>query len=303
MTPKARALIGVAVLYATVAVLSVLAFTWFDSLHALVAVLAVDLAATLAVFAASMAARNSSLYDPYWSVAPPLIAWAYASRGSGVPGARTVLVLVAVSWWGLRLTSNWARGWPGHAHEDWRYQMLRDDTGLPRWFIDFSAVHLFPTLAVWVGCLGLYGALTLGTRAFSVLDVVAVVVVAGAALLQLVADEQLRRHRRSGTSAPCRRGLWSLSRHPNYFGEAAMWWGVWLFGVAGHPRSWWWTLAGPVVITTLLRGASVPMMDKRSLARRPGYAEVVRELPAMIPLGRRLAPGRRQESSRPVPSR
>jgi len=145
-----------------------------------------------------------------------------------------------------------------------------------------------PTIHVWLGSLGLYAALTLGTREVGPLDAVAAAVVVLSAVVQLVADEQLRAYRRTGSTAPYRSGLWGLSRHPNYFGEATMWWGVWLFGVAGNPSSWWWTLIGPVSMTALLRGASVRLMDNRSLARRPEYDVVMRELPAMLPIGRRL---------------
>jgi steroid 5-alpha reductase family enzyme len=278
----------VAATYAVVVAASIAAFAEFDRLHPLVAVLVVDLGATVAVYVASTIAHNNSFYDPYWSVAPPFIAWAYATRGQGVPGARVALVIAAVTVWAVRLTTNWARGWPGMHHEDWRYPMLRERSGMPAWVTDFGAVHLVPTLHVWLGSLGLYAALTLGTRDVGPLDGAAAAVVVLAAVLQLVADEQLRAHRRTGSTAPCRTGLWGLSRHPNYFGEASMWWGVWLFGVAGNPGSWWWTLIGPVSMTALLRGASVRLMDNRSLARRPEYDVVMRELPAMLPIGRRL---------------
>jgi steroid 5-alpha reductase family enzyme len=278
----------VAATYVVVVGASVAVFTAVDRLHPLVAVLVVDLGATVAVYVASSIAHNNSFYDPYWSVAPPFIAWAYATSGTGVPGARVALVIGAVTVWAVRLTVNWARGWPGLHHEDWRYPMLRERSGMPAWVSDFGAVHLVPTLHVWLGSLGLYAALTLGTRDVGPLDVVAAAVVVLSAVVQLVADEQLRAHRRTGSTAPLRGGLWGLSRHPNYFGEASMWWGVWLFGVAGNPGSWWWTLIGPVSMTALLRGASVRLMDDRSLARRPEYDVVMRELPAMLPIGRRL---------------
>jgi steroid 5-alpha reductase family enzyme len=63
---------------------------------------------------------------------------------------------------------------------------------------------------------------------------------------------------------------------------------MWCFGVAGHPSAWWWTLVGPVTMTVLLRTASVPMMDKRSVQRRPGYDVLMRELPAILPIGRQI---------------
>ena len=289
-TPKSRAssLLIVVVLYIVAIGAGILTFAGLRNLHPIVSVLIADLVATVVVFAGSMIVRNSSMYDPYWSVIPPFAAWAFAAEGRDIPVARTVLLMVALGVWAVRLTSNWGRGWPGLRHEDWRYVMLRKDAKVPGWIIDFSGVHLYPTLQVWAAMFGMYAALSLGTKAVNALDVIAAVVIVLAALLQFVADEQMRKHRRNTPSVPCRTGLWGLSRHPNYFGEATVWWGIWLFGVAGNPSSWWWTLIGPVSMSALLRGASTPMMDKRSLERRPGYEALMRELPAMAPIGRRL---------------
>lgn len=286
---RRSALLVVTTVYAVVLVGAAAWFVAWDT-HPLWAVFVIDLAATGAVFASSTATRNASVYDPYWSVVPPFIAMAFAVRGEG-PSLRTALVMIAVGVWAVRLTTNWARGWAGRSHEDWRYGMLRERARIPGWAVDLLAVHLYPTLQVWVGCLGLYAALTLGDAPVNVLDAAAVVVIVAAAIIQLVADEQLRRHRRTRPAAPMRSGLWARARHPNYFGEATVWWGVWLFGVAAHPDAWWWTAVGPVTMTALLRGASVPMMDRRSLERRPGYDEVMRDVPAMLPLGRRWRRG------------
>lgn len=274
--------------YAAAVVAGILAFAACRDLHPLVSTLIADLVATVVVFAGSMSVRNSSMYDAYWSVIPPFLAWAFAVEGTDIPVGRTVLFMLALGVWAVRLTANWARGWSGLGHEDWRYVMLRADTKVPGWIIDFSGVHLYPTLQVWVSCLGMYAALALGTNDLNALDWIAAIVIVLAALLQFVADEQMRRHRRNQPGTIMRSGLWGLSRHPNYFGEATVWWGVWLFGVAGNPGSWWWTLIGPITMSGLLRGASTPMMDKRSIERRPGYEALVRELPAMAPIGRRL---------------
>jgi steroid 5-alpha reductase family enzyme len=77
-------------------------------------------------------------------------------------------------------------------------------------------------------------------------------------------------------------GLWRYSRHPNYLGEILFWWGLWLFGLAAAP-DWWWTVIGPITMVLLFVFVSVPMMDRRSTARRPGYVRHMRRVPALFP--------------------
>jgi steroid 5-alpha reductase family enzyme len=79
-------------------------------------------------------------------------------------------------------------------------------------------------------------------------------------------------------------------RHPNYFGEISFWWGLWLFGVAADP-GFWWTIVGPLVMTALFTFISVPMIDRRLRAKKPGYIDPMRRTPAVIPwFGKRGAP-------------
>lgn len=252
--------------------------------------LAADLVATAVVFGVSLLVANASLYDPYWSVAPPVvvIAWAWAGHA---PAARRVLVTLLVTIWGVRLTLNWASGWRGLGHEDWRYVQLRDSTRgrLPWWLVSLGGIQLMPTLLVFAGLLSLWPATT-GGRPFGALDLLAGLVIAAAIATEAVADWQLRHF----TADPAHRGevaetgLWRYSRHPNYLGEICFWWGLWLFGLASAP-AWWWTVIGPAAMVILFVFASVPMMDKRLLDRRPQYAAYLREVPALLP---RPRPGR-----------
>jgi len=244
-----------------------------------------DVAATLVVFGFSRELGNASVYDPYWSVAPLPIGW-YWVEAAGAPeasGFRQGLVLLLVAVWGVRLTVNWARGWPGMHHQDWRYDKLREQSG-PRWpWVNLGGIHLFPTVQVFLGCLPLWAVAT-GTRGFGLLDLVAFAVTAGAIAIETVADEQLRAfHARKRPGEICTEGLWARSRHPNYLGEMGFWWGLWLFGVAASPGDLWWTAIGPVAITLMFRYASIPMLDERSVLRRPGYAEHMQRVPAVIP--------------------
>ncbi len=246
--------------------------------------LAADTAATLVIFAFSMALSNSSLYDPYWSVAPPVIALYWMQvMPSGGPALRRALVLWLVVAWSVRLTYNWACGWPGLHHEDWRYRELRANAKLPYWLVSLGAIHYFPTLQVFLACLPLYAALAVGREPWGALDWGALLVTGGAIALEAVADEELRSFNRTKEPGQiCWRGLWAYSRHPNYLGELGFWWGLWLFGLAAH-RAWAWTVIGPIAMTGLFLFASIPMMEERSLARRPGYAEYAARVSKLVP--------------------
>ena len=250
--------------------------------HPLAVIAVADLAGTIVVFMSSVALRNSSLYDPYWSVAPPAIAL-YLLDG----GVRDWLVFTLVGAWGLRLTLNWARGWPGMHHEDWRYVDIRGSTGRSYWLASFAGIHLFPTVQVYLGCLALYPAMR-GHHGPGWVDAAAGLITAGAIIVETLADEQLRRFvRTSSPGETMERGLWRYSRHPNYFGEVSFWWGIWLFGVAARPGVGWWTLAGPLAITAMFLFASIPLLDRRSLERRPAYALRMRKVSPLVPWFRR----------------
>jgi len=277
-----RAFAWIAVAYATALAVALAVGQRLETEHPLWIALWADVAATVVVFAFSFAFRNSSFYDAYWSVAPIAIAFYWLSGAATRQGVVALLVVA----WGVRLTANWARGWTGLDHEDWRYVDLQRSTGRFYWLVSFGGIHLLPTLWVFGGCLALYPALATGTRAFGVLDLVATVVTGTAIWLEFQADQELRRFR----TAPGRRpedvldtGLWALSRHPNYLGEMGFWWGLWIFALAADP-AWWWTGIGPLAITGLFRFASLPMIEARMLERRPErFAAYQRRTPLVLP--------------------
>jgi steroid 5-alpha reductase family enzyme len=255
--------------------------------HPLLRTLEADVAATLVVFALSMVVGNASLYDPYWSVAPAVIVPAWLLWPAGDVTARQIVLLLLVLAWATRLTLNWARSWQGLRHEDWRYAQLRTErpSWLPFWLVNLTGIQLVPTLIVFAALLPAWPATTVTDRPWGWLDIVATLVTAAAILLETTADRQL--HRFAGNPANrgeiIDEGLWHLSRHPNYVGEMTFWWGVWLFALAAAP-SWWWTVIGPLAMVALFAFVSVPLMDRRSLARRPAYADHMRRVPALVPL-------------------
>jgi steroid 5-alpha reductase family enzyme len=245
-----------------------------------------DCVATVVIFIFSRVHKNSSFYDAYWSVIPPLLAiyWA-ATAIPGIAPARQWLVFVLVSLWAVRLTWNWASHWSGLDHEDWRYGPLREKAGPFAILVDFFGIHLIPTLQVFAGCLPLYAAMHLGVAPLGWLDGLAAFVTLGAIAIETLADIQL--HRFLATRQPgqiINTGLWSWSRHPNYFGELSFWWGLALFGLAAWPIGWWWQIVGAVLMTAMFMFASIPMMDKRSVERRPEYEAHMKKVSALVPL-------------------
>jgi steroid 5-alpha reductase family enzyme len=249
-----------------------------------------DVVATVVVFGFSLFLGNSSAYDPYWSVAPvPIVVyWSLVPGAAAASGARQALVVLLVTAWGLRLTANWVARWHGLSDEDFRYREIRAKTGALYWPASLFSIHLMPTAWVFLGLLPTYPALALPGRPLGVLDLLATLVTAAAIAVEALSDLQLRRFMtsRRDPEAVLDQGLWSLSRHPNYFGEVLFWWGLWLFGLAASP-SWAWTAVGPLSITLLFALVSVPWMDRRMLSRHPSWAGHMRATSAIIPWPRR----------------
>lgn len=264
----------------TAALFNSLPDTWVASGPAasrLASLLTADVVATLVVFASSVATRNSSMYDPYWSVAPIVLVAGVsqlpeaAAAGVGGPAIRRVLQLLLIALWGVRLTCNWFIGWSGLGHEDWRYCDLRAGPGGGgglRWqLINLAGIHLFPTVVVFLCCIGVYAA-AIGTAPLGWGDAVGAGVTLCGTLVQAVSDTQMRTRRRPG--AVMDYGLWSLSRHPNYVGEWMVWLGVALIGVAAKAPglSNFAICAGQGICLGMFLYVSVPLMEDRQLDRR-----------------------------------
>ena len=244
-----------------------------------ISLLIADMAATVFTFIFSIIFKNASVYDPYWSVQPPVILIAFAfGRELTVFGA---LLTVAVCYWAIRLTANWAYTFHGLEHQDWRYTMLKEKTGAFYPIINFVGIHSVPTLVVY-GCIlpAVYAVREgLVISAFGVLFLCLSLF---AATLQGIADVQMHKYRKNRDGAFIRRGLWKYSRHPNYLGELLMWWGVALSVVCSAPDVWY-LIAGAVANTVLFLAVSIPMADGRQ-SRKEGFDEYKRQTRMLLPI-------------------
>lgn len=268
----------VTIVYILAVALGILVYLWLPFAWWLNLLIA-DVAATVLTFVFSLIFRNASVYDPYWSVQPIVILVAFAI-GRAMTLER-ILLLIAVCFWGIRLTANWAYTFHGLTHQDWRYTMLKEKTGFFYPIINFLGIHMVPTLIVY-GCTvpAVYaflheGAWNAGSVIFFCLSV-------GAAVLQGTADIQMHRFRKHRTGTFIRTGLWKYARHPNYLGEILMWWGVALAVVCVYPNAWY-LCAGAAANTVLFLVVSIPMADNRQSAK-PGFAEYKKQTRMLLPI-------------------
>ncbi|MDA3832322.1 MAG: DUF1295 domain-containing protein, partial [Spirochaetales bacterium] len=248
------------------------------------------------VYLASRVFNNSSLYDPYWSVAPPLIlsAWIFSSpQGFSL---EAVVLLVVIIIWSIRLTVNWALSWRGMGQEDWRYRGFRETTGSWYWTVSFFAIHLFPTLIVYFALTPAYALLQSLQRYEGKLPPLALLgtaVILSGTLISHISDSQMRRFKReNGGSAVMTEGLWGLSRHPNYLGENMVWIGLWIYSVEAAGII---TLICPATMLVLFLGYSIPAMEKKVVSSRPEYREVQQLIPRLLILPGRFTSRRKQE--------
>ena len=268
------------VVYALAFVVGLLVYRALDGTgwHYLWPLFIADATATVVVWLFGLMFRNVSVYDPYWSVAPPVMLTLWACHLHSWTSA-TVLLLIAVWYWGIRLTGNWAFTFKNLNSEDWRYAKYRKEQN-PFIFqiINFFGLTMMPTVIVFLVMIPAFLVIEAAFQA-NVVCWLGFAMCLTAATLQLVADTQRHRFAKDHRGQICEVGLWRHGRHPNYFGEILMWWGIWVMYLAlwvetGTGCSFRdFCVVGPLLNTGLFCFISVPLMEKRQLQNKPGYAE------------------------------
>ena len=261
--------------YVIALVAAVTSSSFFMDGHLWKAITIGHLVATLIIYLASVLAKNSSFYDPFWSIAPlPIVMYlSFMSYEKDENLIKILVILIPVTYWSLRLTNNWRRSWKGLTHEDFRYIDLKTRFKKFPYLIDFFGIHLYPTLQVNFSLFPLYyyfhsdlSSIPIALYIFSFFTI-------GTVLLEHLADEQMREFR----SKPENKGktmnssLWKYSRHPNYLGEVLFWWGLYLMTLSVNLNLWWLFIC-PLSMTLMFTLVTCSMMDNRSLLNRPDYS-------------------------------
>ncbi|HTR11089.1 MAG TPA: DUF1295 domain-containing protein [Paraburkholderia sp.] len=250
------------------------------SLHAAAVGLGAGALLALVAWATSVPRRDVSIVDSVWGflvLVPALVTVALLPQAG--PRATVVLALAAI--WAVRLSGHIAwrhRGKP----EDRRYLAVRRRNEPHFAWKSLYLVFGLQALLGWVVATPLMAAAA-SPAPWNALDVVGLALFAFGLAFEAAADVQLARFRADARNREqvMDRGLWRYSRHPNYFGECCVWWGLWLVAAAAGA---WWTVLSPLLVTVLLLKVSgVPLLEQDQGGRRPGYAEYVRRTPAFVP--------------------
>ncbi len=245
--------------------------------HFALNLLIADTVATVLVFLFSLIFNNASVYDPYWSVQPPIIITAFAIYyGVNLLG---VFLLIAVWFWAIRLTANWAYTFHGLNHQDWRYSMLKEKSGALYPIVNFTGIHIVPTLVVYACILPVVYAIVYRYD-FNIYSMILCLLAILSATMQGLADIQMQSFRKKKTGSFIRVGLWKYSRHPNYLGEILFWWSIGLAVLLSSgvlPL-----LAGAFANTLLFLFVSIPLADGRQ-SKKDGWAEYKSSTRMLLP--------------------
>jgi steroid 5-alpha reductase family enzyme len=230
----------------------------------------------------SLVLKNASIVDIVWGLGFVITSWVLAMTIDG-DSTRQILLAVMVGLWGLRLGGYLAKRNIGHG-EDWRYKAMRKKKGARFGLISLVTVFGLQGVLMWIVSLPVMFGNSDATPGVGPLAVIGVMVWAVGLSFEAIGDWQLVQFKKDPNNAGkvMQTGLWSLTRHPNYFGDALLWWGIGIVGA--ETGSGVIGFIGPVVMTVfLLRVSGVPMLERSLMKRREGYAEYAARTSAFIP--------------------
>jgi steroid 5-alpha reductase family enzyme len=232
-------------------------------------------------WAVSVPLRDVSIIDPVWPLGFVVAAWIAFAVGDGDPGRRWLLAgLVTI--WGLRLSAHLFRRNIGKG-EDPRYARMRARRPRVFWIRSLVTVFLLQGVLMWIVALpvqmGSVPDTDLGALAW-----IGVAVWAVGLYFEAVGDRQLDRFRAdpANKGKVLDTGLWRYTRHPNYFGDFCVWWGIFL--IAAETGIGALSIVGPILMSVLLiKVSGAALLEKDLASSRPGYAEYVRRTSGFFP--------------------
>jgi steroid 5-alpha reductase family enzyme len=244
--------------------------------------LAIILALMTLLWLVSLLLKNASIVDIFWGTGFVISNWVYFALTPDGFLLRKLLIGLLVTVWGLRLSlyilwRNWGKG------EDFRYRKWREEAGARWWWQSFLRVFLLQGILMWIISIPLLAAqFHAAPSHLTAIDYLGIAVWLIGFFFEAAGDLQLARFKADPANSGkiMDRGVWGLTRHPNYFGDSAQWWGYYLIAASAGG---WWTIFSPIIMTLfLLRVSGVTLLEK-TLETRPGYREYAARTSAFIP--------------------
>ena len=232
----------------------------------------------------SLIIKDASIVDIFWGMGFVISGWVFFLLTPDGFASRKLLLMILVTLWGLRLSVHIGRRNIGKG-EDYRYQKWRRENGGQWWWRSFFKVFLLQGILMWVISTPLLLAQYYAEpNKLTWLDFLGVSIWGIGFFFEAFGDWQLAQFKANPANEGklLTSGVWRYTRHPNYFGDAAQWWGYYLIALA--TGSGWWSVFSPVIMSFLLRNVSGVTLLERSLKEsKPGYAEYVASTNAFIP--------------------
>lgn len=230
----------------------------------------------------SLLKKDASIVDIFWGLGFIIVSGFYFTLSSSYSNRR-FLVLALVVIWGLRLALHILRRNWGHG-EDPRYRTWREQAGKSFWWKSYFKVFLLQGVLLWIVSWPLLAAQQSVQPLWTRFDAIGIILWGSGFLFEALGDWQLARFKREAANRGkvMRTGLWAYTRHPNYFGEALLWWGFYAFAL--NTPSSWWTIISPVLMTFLLmRVSGVALLEKNLVVSKPEYKDYIESTNAFFP--------------------
>ena len=288
MKNKAVGLIVLLVVYLLAIAIGTCSFLLLKNyVHFLVNILIADVIATVFVWLAGVIFKTASMYDPYWSVQTMFFYIGMLIYFNNF-NLFTIVPLVVIAIYSIRLTANFIKGFHDLTYVDWRYKMLAQKSGRLFQLVNLFGICMFPTLVVYLCSVPMFVYASLPFEAYSYLDFIGSFIILGGTILELITDIQMKIFikNRKDKGEVINVGLWKFSRHPNYLGEISIWFGV-AFILIIHNYMFWYWIAGAIVNLLMFLFISIPMEERHMLEYKPTLRDYIKTTSMLLILPKR----------------
>ena len=258
-----------------------------NHVHFLINVLICDVVATVVVYLFGVIFKTASMYDPYWSVQTMFFYIGLLIYFNNF-NFFTIIPLIAIAIYSIRLTGNFIMGFHDLTYVDWRYTMLKEKSGKLFQLVNLFGICMFPTLVVYSASIPLFVYASLPYEQFSYLDMIGSIIILGGTFMEFIADWQMKLFikYRVDRNQIIDFGLWKYSRHPNYLGEISIWFGVALVLIISNP-TYWYYIFGAVINLLMFLFISIPMEEKHMMTYKPQLKDYIKTTSMLLLLPRR----------------